>query len=584
MKARVVSGSLSLMIALGSLGADLYVAPTGKDSNLGTQAQPLATLLGARDAVRKLNKSAKGDIVVEFADGLYRVEKTIFFGPQDSGAGGRKVIYTAASGAKPILSGGISVTGWEVHDPAKNIYCAKTTTTPFRQLYVNDALAIRARHPNRESEKDNSPYWECKVPAIPKMRIKQEYWQPCSQVPESKRAEIEMVMICHWYHQRIRVGTVKTVGKEVEITPAQPNKNFSKTQVFYTKSGFIDNPFHFENALEFIDAPYEWYQDANKGMVYMAFPKDVKPDAVRVEIPIVETVIAVEGTAAEPVRDIEFRGLTVKLTNWNKPSTFGINMTQAAQAQGCESPPAMIFVKHSQRLAFRNNTFAQAGGQGLELYNADLTDVEGNTFRTIAANGIMIDRGTGSNPAPDKQSVGIAIWNNDASTCGSHYSNGMFLFASNVKKLTVAHNHIYNLPYSGMQIGQQPGGIRGKEYTDVGCGENTIINNLIHHCNQIHGDGGGIYTLGGVQKGTLISGNFVHDTVQPKWDRYHVSQIYLDNNSSKITVRDNVTKGGAAEERNGSAGNFFANNTQSNPAIEKNTGLNPGYNPRKAEQ
>jgi hypothetical protein len=581
MRTSIAAGTLALlMMAQGALGADLYVSPTGRDSHPGTKAQPLATLAGARDAVRAINKNAKGDIVVEFADGLYPVQETVVFGPGDSGTGGHKVIYAAAAGGKPIVTGGLAVTGWEVHDKAKNIYRAKTTTTPFRQLYVNDALAIRARHPNRESTKDNSPYWECKVPKIPTMRIKQEYWQPCETIPAAKLSEVEMVMICHWYHQRIRIGTARQDGKEVEFTPATPNKNFSKDANFYKRNGAIDNPFYFENAVEFIDAPYEWYQDAGKGMVFMAFPKDVSPGDVRVEIPLVETLIAIEGTPANPVRDIEFRGLSFTLTNWNKPSAEGVNMTQAAQPIGTKTPPAMVSARHGERLAFRNNSFLQAGGQGLELYDADLTDIEGNTFRMIAANGIIIDSGTGSKPPPDKQSVGIAIWNNEASECGSHYSNGMFLFASNVRKLTVAHNHIHDLPYSGMQIGQQPGGARGKEYRDVGCGENTIINNHIHHCTQIHGDGGGIYTLGGIQTGTVISGNFVHDTNQPKWDKYHVSHIYLDNNSSKVTVKDNVTKGGKAEARNGSKDNAFSNNTQANPQIEKNAGIKPGYNPR----
>jgi hypothetical protein len=580
----IVKGSLILMMAHVGLGADLYVSPTGKDSNPGTKAQPLATLAGARDAVRRINKNTKSDIVVEFADGVYPIGEAVVLGPRDSGTGGHKVIYTASAGAKPVLTGGPSVTGWEIHDKAKNIYRARTKTTPFRQLYVNDVMAIRARHPNRESTKDNSPYWECKVPKIPRMRIKEEYWQLCAKIPEAKLREVEMVMICHWYHQRVKIGTVSKDGKEVEITPAEPNNNFSKDPGFYRRNGAIDNPFYFENALEFIDAPYEWYQDAGKGIVYMAFPEDIKPDEVRVEIPLTETLVSIEGTAANPVRDIGFRGLTFKLTNWNKPSETGINTTQAAQTVGIEPPPAMVSARHGERLAFRNNAFLQSGGQGLALYNADLTDIEGNTFRMIAANGIIIDKGTGSNPPPDKQSVGIAIWNNEASLCGSHYTNGMFLFASNVRKLTVAHNHIHDLPYSAMQIGQQPGGEKGKVYRDVGCGENTIINNLIHHCTQIHGDGGGIYTLGGIQTGTVISGNYIHDTNQPKWDNYHVSQIYLDNNSSKITVKDNVTKGGKAEARNGSRDNTFSNNTQSNPEIEKNAGLLPGYNPRKAQQ
>ena len=129
-----------------------------------------------------------------------------------------------------------------------------------------------------------------------------------------------------------------------------------------------------------------------------------------------------------------------------------------------------------------------------------------------------------------------------------------------------------------MQIGNQPGKIQ-----DVGCGQNTIINNHIHHCTQIHGDGGGVYTLGGIQTGTVISGNHIHDIHQPVWDRYHVDHIYLDNFSSKITVKDNVVNGGKAVERNGSKGNSLSNNTQSNPPLKRTPASSPTTRPGRSD-
>lgn len=130
------------------------------------------------------------------------------------------------------------------------------------------------------------------------------------------------------------------------------------------------------------------------------------------------------------------------------------------------------------------------------------------------------------------------------------------------------------MPYSGMQIGDQP----GKEQ-DIGCGENQVRYNHVHHCTRIHGDGGGIYTLGGLQKGSVIASNFIHDINQPR-GHYKVDCLYLDNFSSGIRVRDNVVRGGKAAERNGSRGNTLVNNVQSNPEIEKTAGIKPGYTPR----
>jgi hypothetical protein len=116
---------------------------------------------------------------------------------------------------------------------------------------------------------------------------------------------------------------------------------------------------------------------------------------------------------------------------------------------------------------------------------------------------------------------------------------------------------------------------------DIGCGDNRIRYNHVHHCLQLHDDGGGIYTLGGIQKGSLIAENYVHDIRRTKWaGDYPIDLIYLDNYTSKILVKDNVVNGGRAAERNRSAGNTLINNTQSNTAVEKNAGINPGYNPR----
>jgi len=217
-----------------------------------------------------------------------------------------------------------------------------------------------------------------------------------------------------------------------------------------------------------------------------------------------------------------------------------------------------------------------SGGHGIQLFDADSSDIEGNQFYRIAANGIDIDAGGGKNPPPEKQSSDIGVWNNHARSCGDHYSNGIFLMANNVRGLIVAHNLIHDMPYSGMQIGQQPGnGIK-----DIGCGDNHILYNHVHHCNQIHGDGGAIYTLGGIQNGSVIAGNFTHDINQPK-GHYKIDNIYLDNRTSGIMVRDNVVRGGRAAERNGSRGNTLENNVQDNPEVEKNAGIKPGYTPRQ---
>ena len=569
--------SLSVFCLLGLLiqpvlATDFHISPSGNDSYPGSADKPFRTLTAARNAVRKINTAMNGDIVVYLHDGQYALTEPVTFEPQDSGQNGHKVIYRASPGEAPVLMGGIKVTKWQLYDPAKNIYRAQISTEHlFRQLYIDGSPAIRARTPNRKSETDLGPYWSCNSKEKPKTLISKEHWQVCAAIPEAKRSQIEMVMVCQWYHQRIRIGNVAILGREVEITPVRPEGKFNKKLGFYA-----NNTFYFENALAFVDAPYEWYHDPDNGSLYLDLPKGMRPEDVRVEIPTIETLIDFQGTKEAPVHDIEFRGLTFQHSRWTQPSREGVNMTQATQVVGGDQPKAMVAARHVRRLAFRHNTFRDSGGHGVGLFDADSCDIEGNQFYRIAANGIDIDAGGGSNPPLEKQSTDIAVWNNHARKCGNHYSNGIFLMANNVRGLVVAHNLIHDMPYSGMQIGQQP----GNGLKDVGCGDNQILCNHVHHCNQIHGDGGGIYTLGGIQNRSVIAGNFIHDINQPK-GHYKIDYIYLDNRTSGIMVRDNVVRGGRAAERNGSQGNTLENNVQGNPEVEKHAGIRPGYTPRR---
>ncbi len=564
--------SLLVLLVQAVPGAEFHIAPSGNDSNPGSADKPFGSLTAARNAVRRINAAMNEDIVVYLHDGEYALREPVTFEPRDSGHNGHKVIYRPATDEVPVLTGGIRVSQWQLYDPAKNIYRAQVSTNLFRQLYIDGVPAIRARTPNRESETNRGPYWPCKSTKLPKTRISEEHWEVCAAVPEAKRIQIEMVMVCQWYNQRIHIGNAATLGNEVEITPVRPERTFNKTLGFYK-----NNTFYFENALAFADAPYEWYHDPDDGGLYLALPKGKRPEDVSVEIPTIETLIDIQGTKEAQVHDIEFQGLIFQCSNWTQPSREGVNMTQAAQVVSGDSPKAMVLSRHVRRIAFRNSTFRNSGGHGIGLFDADSCDIEGNQFYRIAANGIDIDAGGGANPPPERQSSDSAVWNNHARTCGDHYSNGIFLMANNVRGLIVAHNLILDMPYSGMQIGQQA----GNGFNDVGCGDNRILNNHVHNCNLIHGDGGGIYTLGGIQKGTVIVGNFIHDIYQTK-GHSEIDYIYLDNNTSQVVVRDNVVRGGKASERNGSRDNTLKNNVQSNSEIEKNAGIKPGYNPRQA--
>src|SRR6266508_1344460 len=129
--------------------AAVFVAPSGNDANAGTsRSQPVRTLGRAQQLVRGLNQNMTGDIRVELANGVYQLASTLTLTAADSGTGGHNVIWTAASGARPVISGGVPITGWQRVDTARNIWSAPAPAgLNTRQLYINGARATRARGP-----------------------------------------------------------------------------------------------------------------------------------------------------------------------------------------------------------------------------------------------------------------------------------------------------------------------------------------------------------------------------------------------------------------------------------------------------
>ena len=129
----------------GSGSISRYVSPSGSDSNPGTQARPFATLLRARDAVRKIDANMTSDINVYLGGGTYRLSKELWLGPQDSGTNGFNVNWTGVAGQIAIISGARQITGWALSDPQHGIWAASVPSgLQTRQIYVNGMRASLA--------------------------------------------------------------------------------------------------------------------------------------------------------------------------------------------------------------------------------------------------------------------------------------------------------------------------------------------------------------------------------------------------------------------------------------------------------
>jgi hypothetical protein len=126
--------------------AAVWVSADGDDRNPGTEEKPLGTLVRARDMVRTLNRDMSDDITV-FISGSYRLSQPVEFGPDDSGTNGYSVVYTAAPGEHPVISGAVRIAGWSIADKARNLWSAPAPAglEYSRELFVDGARASVTR-------------------------------------------------------------------------------------------------------------------------------------------------------------------------------------------------------------------------------------------------------------------------------------------------------------------------------------------------------------------------------------------------------------------------------------------------------
>jgi hypothetical protein len=88
---------------------ELHLSPQGQDSASGTAEASFATLQRARDEIRRLRPAAGATVFLH--SGTYHLASALDLTQEDSGTEQAPITYRAAPGEKPVLSGGLPITG-----------------------------------------------------------------------------------------------------------------------------------------------------------------------------------------------------------------------------------------------------------------------------------------------------------------------------------------------------------------------------------------------------------------------------------------------------------------------------------------
>ncbi len=533
-----------------------HVATGGDDRNPGTEAKPFATVAKARDAVRAVNRDMSCDVAVVLHGGVYPVSETIVLDADDSGRNGHEVVYRAADGETPVISGGKRVVDWQKDE--KGRWKASAPVDNFRQLYVDGVRATRARGD---------------LPAEFELDGDDGYTTSAVEMADWKHPEdIEICYVVVWCHTRCKVESIERQGDRAKITMLQPHFSNAKVKEGVNITGA--DATYLENALELLDEPGEWYLDRKAKAVYYMPREGEDMTKVEVVVPSVEKLVELRGTLDRPVHDIHFEGITFADAGWLLPSEIGFVDLQANFTLDWKNPfhrktgltavhnealksPANVVCHAAKFVRFDRCTFTRFGGAGLDLeYGSQGNTVVGCEFRDISGTAIQIGDVLKDDHHPDdprKIVQGNTVSNCHIHACGQDYWGSIGIFAGYTEGTTIAHNEIADLPYTGISLGwgwgeEDEGGGR-PEYTQpfwydtpTAAKNNRIACNNLHHIMRRMNGASGIFTLG-VQPGTVIFGNYIHDcseSAENVQDRPVHAGISLGEGSGSIEIMWNL--------------------------------------------
>jgi hypothetical protein len=520
--------ALGLCVAAGAAeatGGDYYVSPDGRDDNTGTMDKPFATLTRARDAVReKIAAGLKSSVNILVRGGTYFLDGPLVFGPEDSGTEEHAITYAAWDDQMPILSGGRRIDGWTKGQGSLwtvGLPEVKAGRWYFRELFVDGKRAVRARTPNRSAEQY---CWRLRGAQLAQdLEEHTLTLDPGKARQWSNLGDVEVVVLKNWATLHKRLERVEpATGLVVLRSP--------HVKYFGGNRPRAGGGCFFENALEMLDEPGEWYVDRHTG-VLTYWPLDGQ-DMTEAEAiaPVLGHVLQAAGSPERPLRNLHFRGVALMHHHVPLPPE-GHHGRQAAFRYGGGALPSAVRWSHAESCSVVGCQIAHTGGSGLDFGEGCRNClIEGNAVFDTAGNGINLGGPNDEGLVPKKN----CIANNYVHHCGAVYYGACAIWIGFSQNTVIEHNLVCEHPYTGISIGWRwdPSPTVAREY--------LVRHNHVYNVMKEVCDGGAIYSLG-YQPGTVLLANHLHDVHRSKYAIAAPNNgVFFDEGSKGYLVEDNV--------------------------------------------
>ncbi len=533
----------AMLILAGAASGDempsaFFVAPDGRDTNIGTRKEPFATLERARDSIRALRKESglpKGGVTVWLRGGIHERTGAFRLTKEDSGTKDASIAYRSYKDEQARLVGGRKIPPHAFKPVVDDILLdrflpevrKKVLNTDLKELGIRDFGKLTPRGFGRPS---HTAHMELFYNARP-MTLAQypnDGFLEIASVPEADR-------FCYRGDRPTRWQTDKDVWVHGYWTHdwadsyVKVKKVEQRTRTIFTEEphgvyGYREGRrFRFLNVLEELDTPGEWYLDRGEGRLYFLPPSPVDKGETLVSMIEEPMVILTD------VSHVRLIGLTLESGRHN-----------GVYAKGGES---CLFAGCTVRNVGRNGIMIE-GGENHTVLSCDIHDTGEAAIRMNGGDRKTLE--PSGHAARNNHLYRFSRW------CRTYQP------AVNLAGVgcTVSNNHIHDAPHCGILVDGN---------------DHVVEFNDIHDICVDTSDVGAFYIgRDWSERGNTIRHNYFHHLGgRGRWG-WGTQAVYLDDCASGTIVYGNVFfKAGRAVAIGGGRDNVVENNifVDCNPAV-----------------